>query len=65
MSTYSPVSIGGLDVGIWIDMYKGCHTKGGVQFAWPDGNSYLQQDNLTVCVFRIIQNEIKGMNANG
>ena len=57
--------IGGLDVGLWVDMFKGCHTKGAVQFAWPDGGSYLQQENLTVNMFRIIQNEISEINTNG
>jgi len=35
----------------------------GLQIArWPDGNSYLEQDNLTVTMFVIILNVIRSEN---
>lgn len=55
------MDIGGLDVLYWVELYLGCHSTGGVQFGWPDGKSYLEQDNILVEVFKMIKNQIQEM----
>ena len=66
MSNSKPVDVGGLDASTWVDLFNGCHTKGGfgaTQFAWPDGGCYLDQENLTVQMFRLIQEQLNKANA--
>ena len=64
-NNFTPVKVGGLDISYWLDLFGGCHTNGSTQFAWPDGGNYLDQDNLTVLVFRMIQEQINKVNDNG
>lgn len=67
-SGHVPVSVAGFDVSFWVDLFNGCHTKGSfgaMQFAWPDGCSYLEQENLTVELFLMIQEQIDKVNADG
>ena len=67
MSSFRPVDVAGIDVSFWVDLFNGCHTKGGfgaMQIAWPDGRSYLEQDNITVQMFRMIQEQIDKANTN-
>lgn len=67
MEHFVPVAVGGLDVHVWVDLFNGCHTRnadGYSQFAWPDGGSYLQQENLTVLIFRIIKEQYNKVLSN-
>ena len=66
MNSHVPVVIGGISIADWVDLHRGCHTEsalGASQFAWPDGLSYLEQDNLTITIFRMINEQIRKVNS--
>lgn len=57
--------VAGINVLDWIDIFEGCYTKtqaGPVQWAWPNGECYLYQDEVTVQMFRLIKNNINEAN---
>lgn len=52
------VEVGGLEAGVWFKMYA--HTHHGMELiAWPDGRSYLEQSNMLVEVFDLIEAEAR------
>ena len=62
MEHYVPVEIAGLDVGIWVELFNGCHSngiKGPQLIAWPDGKCYLDQPNIVVIMFEVIRDQIR------
>lgn len=52
------VYVAGLEVFAWVDMFKHCHNKQDGQLlraAWPDGTSYLEQPNVVVSMFSLLE----------
>ncbi len=43
----------------WLDMFFHTHPVGGglTRVAWPDGRTYLEQDNILIELFDIIKDE--------
>ena len=58
-----PVAVGGLPVGVWLDLHDGCTEVdglGGLRLrAWPDGRSLLEQPSVTVEMFKLIDAEVR------
>ena len=48
---------------MWFDMFNHSHSFGQTieLIQWPDGKSYLKQDNMQVMVFDIIKSELVKM----
>ncbi|MCK5609648.1 hypothetical protein KAR91_47685 [Candidatus Pacearchaeota archaeon] len=52
---------------MWLDAFTHCHENGMnglVRTCWPDGESYMEQENLVVVMFGIIRDE-KGKMKDG
>jgi len=68
MTNHIPVVIAGLSLAVWVDLFNGCHTTNGVglnQFEWPDGGNYLNQDNVLVFMFKLIEQQYDKASKNG
>jgi hypothetical protein len=51
------VEVGGLEAADWWNMYMHTHPKL-QRIEWPDGGCYLQQLQITVDVFELIEAEV-------
>jgi len=47
------LEIGGVALAYWLDAYNHCTSDMGVTI-WPDGQPYLEQENLVVSMFDLI-----------
>ncbi len=57
---YEDATIGGLKLASWFDAFYYCHEQGSnglIRVAWPDGKSYLHQENLLIEMFALIRDE--------
>jgi hypothetical protein len=60
-SFHDEFTVGGIDSLLWFDAFEQCHNEtaeGYQRIAWPDGKSYLDQDNLVVEMFNRIKSEL-------
>lgn len=67
MGGYKTIVVAGLKLEAWVNMFNGCHSKDSfgshIQFAWPDGGSYLSQHNVTIVLFDLIRSQYDKINS--
>ncbi len=54
--------IGGYWVGVWVETFLDVHrlsSDGPVRLEWPNGGTYLEQEQIVIIAFRIIEEEFK------
>lgn len=58
-----PWTLDGYHFTFWIDLFFTCYdfSNDGLTFTqWPDGGTYLEQDNFTISAFRALREGVHG-----